>query len=86
MNPTLGTNNTTDLPYFQAKGCIFKWLLHLALSEQAEITVRAMRRAIRVHVCELSKFFRFVFSVVDLALVLLEDGNSLFPGACNIGL
>ena len=86
MDPTIGTDNTTDLSYFQTKGRILKRLLHLAPSKRAEITVCVMRRAVRVLPRKLSEFILLVVSAVDLALVLFEDGNGFFLRTRDIGL
>ena len=79
MDTRISVDQVTDCAYFQTKGCIFKWFLHLTWAEHAEITSICSRATFTV----LSGKAFEVFSTLNLLLEILDISNSFVFGASN---
>lgn len=83
MNATVRAHNVADLSHLERKRRILKRLLHLTTTKHAKITTLVVRGTIGVHFCELAKRGRLVRGIVDLYLMLSQDGDRFVLGPSN---
>lgn len=83
MNTTLRAHDIADLSYLQCKCSFLERLLHLTTSKHAKVATLVVRGTIRMHLCQLAKRLRLVRRVVDLGLMLSQDGDRFVLGPSN---
>lgn len=76
-------HNSAHLARLEAKGSIFKLLLHVSLAKVSEVASLTGRRAVGFGESELTKCDT---TRLDLLLVVLDDLKSLLLGARNLSL
>lgn len=76
-------HNSAHLARLEAKGSIFKLLLHVSLAKVSEVTSLTGRRAVGFGESELTKCDT---TRLDLLLVVLDDLKGLLLGARDLSL